>query len=278
MKQLEKINNVDTDNTPIEVLLDIDDNGMTTAKKLYDFLELDVKNYSRWCNTNIIKNKFAEIDKDYFPFVVQEERNNPNPTTDYKLTSEFAKQLSMLSKSNRGEQARQYFLACEKGLKIAMKQITNTQVTSNDVLKSIEKMNQQIIQMISQNQQTQAAQLTAMTTLITSTLPHPYKPLYTRWMNTIYHKIDAIGTALELSRKQMLHKLYTELQDTYDIDLNEYRYEYCYAHNLEDTGLYTMNAIEANLQLKQMFEVMVNNYIEQQQIDMRTIFIKTNIS
>lgn len=66
----------------------------------------------------------------------------------------------------------------------------------------------------------------------------------------MYQKIDFIGSALGLTRKQILRKLYTELQDAHDIDLNEYQYKYCYTHNLENTKLYTMNAIEANQQLK----------------------------
>ena len=34
--------------TPIEIALGVDENGMTTAKKLYEFLELNPSNYSKW--------------------------------------------------------------------------------------------------------------------------------------------------------------------------------------------------------------------------------------
>lgn len=77
--------------TPIEITLQIDENGKTTASKLYSFLQLEPKNFSRWCNTNIKNNKFAIENEDYFPFVIEEERFNPKPKTDYKLTSDFAK-------------------------------------------------------------------------------------------------------------------------------------------------------------------------------------------
>lgn len=47
----------DTSNlTPIEIALGIYENGMTTAKKLYEFLELNPSNYSKWYKTNIIEN------------------------------------------------------------------------------------------------------------------------------------------------------------------------------------------------------------------------------
>lgn len=104
--------------TPIEIALSLDENGMTTAKKLYDFLGMDVRNYSRWARNNIIENQFAEENVDYWAFVINDERNyNPNPTQDYKLSASFAKKLSMMSKSEKGEQARQYFIRVEDRMK-----------------------------------------------------------------------------------------------------------------------------------------------------------------
>lgn len=110
------------DRTPIEIALGIDEKGYTTSKKLYEFLELNPANYSRWCNRNIVNNVFAEEGVDYW-------RENSSSrmsftgrgnTTDYKLSSNFAKKLSMISDSPKGEAARDYFLACEQTLKEKM--------------------------------------------------------------------------------------------------------------------------------------------------------------
>lgn len=104
--------------TPIEIALGVDENGMTTAKKLYAFLELEPKNYSRWCRTNIVENEFDEENVDYWAFVINEERNfNPNPTTDYKLTAHFAKKLSVKGNSAKAEEAREYFTRLEEKAK-----------------------------------------------------------------------------------------------------------------------------------------------------------------
>jgi len=104
--------------TPIEIALGIDEKGMTTAKKLYDFLELDPKNYSRWCKTNILENEFAEKENDYEVFVTKDEYPlGGRPTMDFKLTSSFAKKLSMTAKNEKGEQAREYFVKTEDKLK-----------------------------------------------------------------------------------------------------------------------------------------------------------------
>ena len=105
--------------TPIEIALGIDEEGMTTARKLYAFLELDSSNYSRWCKSNITGNEFAMENEDY----VRLDINVETPTggviqrEDYKLSASFAKKLSMQSKSAKGEQARQYFLKVEDKLK-----------------------------------------------------------------------------------------------------------------------------------------------------------------
>ncbi len=109
----------DTSNlTPIEIALGIDENGMTTAKKLYEFLELNPSNYSKWYKANIIENQFADEGADYEVFVLNDE--NPlggRPTQDFRLTAKFAKKLSMTQKNERGEEAREYFTRVEDGAK-----------------------------------------------------------------------------------------------------------------------------------------------------------------
>lgn len=104
--------------TPIEIALGIDENGMTTARKLYAFLELEPKNYSHWCKRNILDNEFAEENVDFTAFVLNDERNfNPNPTQDFKLTAHFAKKLSCKGNGERAEQAREYFSTLDDKVK-----------------------------------------------------------------------------------------------------------------------------------------------------------------
>ena len=50
--------------TPIEIALGIDEEGMTTARKLYAFLEFRSGDYARWYRRNIIENEFAEENVD----------------------------------------------------------------------------------------------------------------------------------------------------------------------------------------------------------------------
>ena len=113
--------------TPIEIALGIDENGMTTAGKLYDFLGMDRRNYSRWFKNNFTKNQFAEENVDYFPFVTNEECGG-QASQDAKLTSAFAKKLSMQQKNERGEQARNYFVKVEdkaKDMVVMLKEVAD---------------------------------------------------------------------------------------------------------------------------------------------------------
>lgn len=100
--------------TPIEIALGIDENGMTTAKKLYDFLELAKGQFSRWAKTNILDNPFAEEGVDYWGFDINVEGN---VTQDYRITSHFAKKLSMKGNGKKAEDAREYFTKVEDGAK-----------------------------------------------------------------------------------------------------------------------------------------------------------------
>ena len=113
--------------TPIEIALGIDENGMTTARKLYDFLGMDRSNYSRWVKSNIVENQFAEENVDFWAIVTDDERSfNPNPTQDYKITAHFAKKLSMIVKNEKGEEARKYFVQIEDGAKKMVDMIRDT--------------------------------------------------------------------------------------------------------------------------------------------------------
>lgn len=87
-----------------------------TARDLYEFLELGQGQFSRWSKSNIENNEFYEENVDWWGFDMM---SNGNKCKDYKLTTDLAKHLCMESHSSKGKIARQYFIACEQGLKKA---------------------------------------------------------------------------------------------------------------------------------------------------------------
>lgn len=129
--------------TPIEIALGIDEEGMTTARKLYAFLELAQGQFARWCKRNITENDFATENEDYWGFDINVEGNK---VFDYKLSAPFAKKLSMQSKTTKGEQARQYFLKVEDKLKetvsraVPMSPLEQLQLQAQAILQVNEKV------------------------------------------------------------------------------------------------------------------------------------------
>jgi anti-repressor protein len=105
--------------TPIEIALGVDENGMTTARKLYAFLELTQGQFSRWAKSNIVDNEFAVENEEFWRFDI----NVETPTggivkrDDYKLTAHFAKKLSMKGNGEKAEEAREYFTHLEERVK-----------------------------------------------------------------------------------------------------------------------------------------------------------------
>lgn len=92
-------------------LIKLDQSGKPTARELYDFLELNKSQFARWAKTNIEENGFYVEGIDWEGFDIM---SSGNEVKDYKLTIDFAKHLCMLSRSERGKLARNYFIEVEK--------------------------------------------------------------------------------------------------------------------------------------------------------------------
>ena len=269
--------------TPIEIALQIDENGMTTASKLYSFLELEPKNFSRWCKINIVNNKFATENEDYFSFVHEEERYNPKPKTDYKITSEFAKKLSMTGNSVKHEQARQYFIACEQGLRIATKKLQDTTIQQDQFTKELVST----IKTINNTLQSMNDRISKLEELQQSTQPvqHPQIPKkrFSYWASKMFPKYQLLMDYFGISQYKDLYKqLYWELENTYpEIELNQIIDDYCYENHLD--SCFTLDAIEHDKTVRKLFECIVDNLLkkynlisESNTIKHTTIFDKTS--
>lgn len=248
-----------SDKTPIEIALQIDSDGMTTASKLYAFLELLPSNFARWCKKNIVNNKFATENEDYFPFIMQEERDkpkNPKPKTDYKLTSEFAKKLSMTGNTEKHEQARDYFIACEQGFKIATAKLQ----ARNDDIQALAQSVNNLVQKIDSKFDSLESRIS---TLENNATPKVLlkKQRFTYWSSKMFPKYQALAEYFEIQLKDLYKNLYREFQNMYpDIELNQIVDDYCYENKLETC--YTLDAIEHDKTVRVLFEQLVDTLLE----------------
>lgn len=93
----------------IKVTTNQDGSSIVSARELYEFLEVKTE-FSKWC-TRMFEYGFEE-NKDY-SLVKIGERSAHNKI-DYALTLDTSKEIGMLQRTDKGKQARQYFIDCEK--------------------------------------------------------------------------------------------------------------------------------------------------------------------
>ncbi|GAB3780651.1 hypothetical protein GCM10028818_33220 [Spirosoma horti] len=85
-----------------------------SARALYDFLGFDGSQWNRWAKKNIVNNPYALQGVDWeVSDTMSKTSEGGRPSVDYRLTIDFAKRLSMLARTPKGEEIRQYFLDCE---------------------------------------------------------------------------------------------------------------------------------------------------------------------
>nr|WP_297940195.1 antA/AntB antirepressor family protein [uncultured Lachnoclostridium sp.] len=243
--------------TPIEIALQIDKDGMTTASKLYTFLELDITHFSRWCRKNIVNNKFATENEDYVILAINGDNSSKGrPKTDYKLTSEFAKKLSMTGNTEKHEQARDYFIACEQGLKVATAKLE----ARNADIKSLTNSINNLVQKIDDKFSLLDSRVTALENNITPQKALP-KRRYTYWQSKMFPKYQALAEYFDIQFKDLYKNIYREFQNMYpEIELNQIVDDYCYENKPETC--YTLDAIEHDKTVRPLFEQLVDNLLE----------------
>lgn len=199
------INNVIDMRTPIEVALNIDSEGMTTARKLYDFLGLAQGQFSRWAKTNITDNEFATENEDYWGFDIDVEGNK---AVDYKLTAHFAKKLSVKGNSEKAEQAREYFTTVEERVKqkaIDISQLSPELKMFNTIFQSVAQ--QQL------EQKRQAEQINKVEQTVDN-----MKEIFTQpigdWKAEINARVREISIKSKIDYQILYNQLYGELETT----------------------------------------------------------------
>lgn len=247
--------NVDiSSQTPIEIALKIDENGMTTASNLYAFLKLHPSHFSNWCRRNIKNNKFAIENEDYISFTVEGERHNPKPKTDYKLSSDFAKKLSMTGNTERHEQARQYFVACEQGLKVAAQKLQSVTNNSTDekLIELLASMDNRLSKLEEQSSKKK--------------LP---EKKYSRWKTNTFNKLKTLLSYVnknsdeKLSLRNIMHLVIEETEDTYDIEINEYTDLYRCEFSIDtDIKVEVLDVINHYKDIRDMFALTLDSIME----------------
>ena len=89
------------------------------ARELHEFLG-NGDMFANWIKHRVEKYGFVE-NQDFVSFLVATKKPNGGRTIEYYITLDMAKELSMVERNEKGKQARQYFIECEKKLREIVK-------------------------------------------------------------------------------------------------------------------------------------------------------------
>lgn len=93
-------------------IVERDGQKLVSARELYDFLGVSER-FSRFMERNVEYGLLEGID--YTPYQMVHPLNKQE-FTDFALTLDAAKEIAMLQRTEKGKQARLYFIECEKKL------------------------------------------------------------------------------------------------------------------------------------------------------------------
>lgn len=117
---------------------------LVSARELHEFLE-SKERFSKWWNKVSNKDDYGfEEGVDYTPYQMVHPKNNQT-ITDYVVTVEMGKEISMISKLPKGKEARKYFIQCEKvALEITEKDRLRLKLFSKDSMEVVKAHNELI--------------------------------------------------------------------------------------------------------------------------------------
>ncbi len=79
------------------------------------------------------------------------------------------------------------------------------------------------------------------------------------WYKKIAPKYKMLMEYFDCTRSELYSSIYKELEDTYDVDINQVHEDYCYENNLLKDECYPMDAIEHHTQLRDALTLLIDS-------------------
>ena len=115
---------------------------LVSGRELHEFLEVNEK-YTQWFK-RMVEYGFTE-NVDFIGLSEKSEKLGGRPRVDHAMTLDMAKEISMIQRTEKGKQARQYFIDVEKQYKETQKRLPNTREAIQQLLlQGVEEVNQRV--------------------------------------------------------------------------------------------------------------------------------------
>ena len=163
----------------------------------------------------------------------------------------------MTGNTEKHEQARDYFIACEQGLKVATAKLETRNAEIRSLVDSINNLTQKL-----DDKFTSLESRVSTLENNTTTQKSLSNKRFSYWKSKMFPKYEALVDYFGISQYKDLYKnLYREFQNMYpEIELNQIKDDYCYENHLETC--YMLDAIEHNKEVRTLFTQMVDNLLE----------------
>lgn len=196
----------------IKITTDGQGSKVVSARELYEYLEVKTE-FAKWCGRMF---EYGFVENHDYSLVKIGERSFHNKI-DYALTIDTAKEIAMLQRTEKGKQARQYFIECEKALKAAIKPMTPAELALHQaqLLVTIERRQQELderLRVVEENQH-QAMQLLLQVERSTETVPEETTRAKIRRL------INQYCTAKNADHRSVWHVVYDRLYYRYGISM-----------------------------------------------------------
>ena len=114
-------------------IIKIDNDNKVSGRELHDFLEVG-RDFTTWMKQMIGYGFSEHTDYETCSPNLGSEIHGGQNKVDYRMTIDMAKEICMLQRTDRGKQARQYFIECEKRLKGQEQPVTLEQQMAQGLL------------------------------------------------------------------------------------------------------------------------------------------------
>jgi len=182
-----------------------------SARELWEFLGSPYGKFTDWFN-QYKEYGFTE-NEDYIGFSeISDKPQGGRPTQDYEITVDMAKELAMLQKSEKGSQARKYFIDVEKQFKEAI----NKPMTQLEIIAAM------ATNMVTFEKKLGETEIIANRTsrMVETALDALSAPPDTDWQIATGDKIKGMAQNYTLSYVVLFGDLYKEIEDMAHVNLN----------------------------------------------------------
>ena len=186
-----------------------DGQQLVSARELHEFLE-SKQDFTTWVKSRISKYGFVE----YEDFTLHKFMEGKTWKHDYIITVDMAKQLSMVENNEKGNQARKYFIQCEKKLKEVVQ--VKPQCIEDVLISSLQEMKALRLELTNTKEAVKEIQEDTQNIRdLVAFNPDQWRKDTTNLINKIASKLGGYSHIEEVRKES-----YKILNSTYGVDVN----------------------------------------------------------